>query len=299
MCQFFENERGSELGIDINALKFIVAAGASGCDFARTVMIGRQRLYVARADIERLVPSRVRCGDAADANYAEWVLRRLGAEVADAIDVSGYEGASILHDMNLPLPSAHHEKYTAVLECGTLEHLFNVPIAIQNCMDLLAVNGRLICCTVANNFCGHGFYQFSPELFFRVFQPENGFEVERIVACDAFYESEWYTVVDPQFMKRRVEIVGPYPVTLLVQARKVQGMAKFRRPPQQSDYVSAWSGARLHPDQTPASRPRFSYWSLMRKWLRGRVRAYRSARQYRAAGLQKVSAMTTELMPRQ
>jgi hypothetical protein len=29
--------------------------------------------------------------------------------------------------------------------------------------------------TPANNQMGHGFYQFSPELFFRVFSQENGY----------------------------------------------------------------------------------------------------------------------------
>jgi hypothetical protein len=276
------------MGISINALKFLATAASSGCDLQRTVMIGRQRLYVTPDEIERALAGRGASGaPPSDPEYAEGVLRRLGAEVTDSIDVSDYEGATILHDLNLPLPAEFHQRYTTVLECGTIEHIFNFPIAIRNCMDLLAVGGRLVCCTVTNNFCGHGFYQFSPELFYRILRPENGFEIERMVVCDAFYESRWFAVTDPDVLQRRVELVGPYPVMLLVQARKVAAVAPFQQPPQQSDYVPAWSG-RTHADHAPPARQRFSFRSLIPPAVMHRVRAYRSARQYQLAGMREV-----------
>lgn len=276
------------MGISINTLKFLATAAASGCDFHRTVMIGRQRLYVTPDEVDRVLAGR---GDPRERptapDYAEWVLRRLGAEVVDSIDVSNYEGATILHDLNAPLPPEHHQKYTTVLECGTIEHIFNFPTAIRNCMELLAVDGRLLCCTVANNFCGHGFYQFSPELFYRVLRPENGFEIERMVVCDAFYESRWYALTDPDVLKHRVELVGPYPAMLLVQARRVAAVAPFQQSPQQSDYASAWAGGE-HADHAAAGPSQFTLRSLIPDAVMRRVRAYRSARQYQLAGLREV-----------
>jgi len=38
--------------------------------------------------------------------------------------------------------------------------------------------------TPASNLCGHGFYQFSPELFYRALNATNGFEVERMIMRD-------------------------------------------------------------------------------------------------------------------
>jgi hypothetical protein len=47
-------------------------------------------------------------------------------------------------------------------------------------MDLLKVGGTFVASTPANYFMGHGFYQFSPELFFRLFCPENGFRLAEL-----------------------------------------------------------------------------------------------------------------------
>jgi hypothetical protein len=283
------------MGIDINALKFLATVRRDGGDFTRTVMIGRQRLYVSVSDVRRILP--VAAGGAAappegPAAYAEWVLRGLGAERTDALDVSDYEGATILQDMNQPLGEEHRGRYSMVIECGTLEHVFNFPVAIQNCMDLAEVGGQILCCTVANNFCGHGFYQFSPELFYRVFHPTNGFQIERMIVCDAFYESEWYTVCDPEVARGRVEIVGPYPVMLLVQARKTAAVPLFRTPPQQSDYAAAWSGEIEHADHKPTMprRGRFSLRTLIPGWAARWVRSLRSARQFRASHFRKATA---------
>ena len=121
-----------------------------------------------------------------------------------------------------------------------------------------------------------------------MFQPENGFEVERMVVCDGFYESDWYEVTDPQELKARVQVVGPYPVMLFVQARKIQTVAPFQRTPQQSDYVPAWSGDVSHADHAPQSKPKLSLRSLVPAAVFRRVRAYRSARQYQTAGFQKI-----------
>jgi hypothetical protein len=267
------------MGIDLNALKFLATARRDGVDFDRTVMIGRQRLYVSPADVRRFVPTAGGPPEGPAGAYAEWVLRGLGARQADSVDVSDYEGATVLHDMNQPLPESLRGRYTAVVECGTLEHVFNFPVAIRNCMELVEVGGRVLCCTVANNFCGHGFYQFSPELFYRVFHPANGFEVERLLVCDAFYESQWYSATDPDKVGGRVEITGPYPVMLLAQARRTADVPIFHTPPQQSDYAAAWAGGG-HADHAPPRRGGLR--SLIPGWLLRRVRAARSARQYRA-----------------
>jgi hypothetical protein len=278
------------VGIDINALKFLLSAMAAGTDARQTMMIGRQRLYVDRPRLGQLV------GEIPPENedrYAEWLFRRLGAAQVDSLDHSAYEGATVLHDMNTPLPGDLAGRYSLVFDAGTLEHIFNFPVAIRNCMELLAPGGQLICCTVANNFCGHGFYQFSPELFYRVLSEENGFLVERILACDAFRESEWYRVSDPALLGRRVEIIGPYAVMLLVQARKTGSVQPFRSAPQQSDYESVWRGDGTqhadHRDGQPRDgqqAPPFSLRSLISRCLPRRlverIRDARSAGQYPA-----------------
>ena len=59
--------------------------------------------------------------------------------------------------------------------------IFNFPVAIRNLMRMAKVGGQVFLTTPANNFCGHGFYQFSPELAYRIFALENGFEPASVV----------------------------------------------------------------------------------------------------------------------
>jgi hypothetical protein len=88
--------------------------------------------------------------------------------------------------------------------------------------------------------CGHGFYQFSPELFYRTLSPENGFEVERMIIHRVGPYGNWYEVSDPNAIRSRVELITFTPVHMLVQARRVAVKEIFRTTPQQSDYVVKW-----------------------------------------------------------
>jgi hypothetical protein len=162
----------------------------------------------------------------------------LGAKEISAMDFSAYEGAAILHDLNEPVGDELKEKFTFVLDGGTLEHIFNFPVAITGAMEMVAVGGHLAIIAGGNNFFGHGFYQFSPELFFRVFNLENGFTVERMIAAEV--GNCWYEVSDPKEIGGRVELINDRPVYLMVLARKIERRTLFSQTPQQSDYVAKW-----------------------------------------------------------
>ena len=145
--------------------------------------------------------------------------------------------------MNQPVPDRLRGAFDTVIDGGTLEHVFNFPTAIKNCMELVRVGGHVLLHTPANNFCGHGFYQFSPELYFRVFSAENGFRLERMIAHEAYPHSPWYEVADPAQVGARVELIGSdHRVLLLIRARRIAETTIFAKPPQQSDYSVAWAG---------------------------------------------------------
>jgi hypothetical protein len=240
------------MGLSYHPLKFLLEAGrASGC-FTSVLTIGRQELQ--HFDPQSLASLLTECGYPAGADQAEAILRDeggfceplfrfLGARRIDSIDYSSYEGASIVHDMNQPVPDHLASSYTAVIDSGCLEHIFNFPIALGNCMRMLAVGGEFLSITIGNNYMGHGFYQFSPELFFRVFDRENGFEMERTILFDPMGGAHWYEVSDPKRVGRRVEAVTRGPIDLFVQARKVAEVPLYTAVPQQSDYADAWDRA--------------------------------------------------------
>jgi hypothetical protein len=160
------------------------------------------------------------------------------------MDFSDYEKATVLHDLNKPIPGSLKGKYSLVVDGGTLEHVFNFPQAIKNCMEMVAVGGHYAGITPVNNTMGHGFYQFSPELYFTIFRNENGFRVKKIIVYVQYPDgtcSDWYEVVDPQQVKNRVMLTNSNPTYMMVLAEKISEEEIFAGSPQQSDYEVLWS----------------------------------------------------------
>lgn len=213
-----------------------------GADFSSTLTLGRQELFVEPEALREMARAQgigtsdqLKRLDRSE-GYAEPFLELLGAVSIESIDASGYERATIIHDLNEPVPSSLHRRFTCVVDGGTIEHVFHFPNAIKSCMDMLEVGGHYIGITPGNNHMGHGFYQFSPELYYRLFGAENGFEVRTMLVKSA---SDWYEVADPKALRERTELVNAVPVTLFIIARKNKDVEAFHAP-QQSDYVTAW-----------------------------------------------------------
>lgn len=236
------------MGLDVQGIKFLLAARRSGVRFDRTAMIGRQELFIDPVMLHRLLRRSGLANGATEterllteaSGYAEPLLRHLGALQISSVDASHYEQASLVHDMNNPIPESLKSAFSAVVDAGTLEHVFNVPVALKNCMEMVQEGGHLLLMTPANNFMGHGFYQFSPELFFRVLSADNGYEVVRVIACETSPDAPWYEVIDPALVGRRVEMLSSAPVYLLIQGRRVRKVPVLEVAPQQSDYTVRW-----------------------------------------------------------
>ena len=105
---------------------------------------------------------------------------------------------------------------------GSLEHIFNFPVAIKNCMEMVAVGGHFFTATSTDNYPGQGFYQFSPELFFQVLSNRNGLAVERAIVCEAAENGKWFYAVDPAKIQRRRFFRNSISTLLPVQARRLQ-----------------------------------------------------------------------------
>jgi hypothetical protein len=91
----------------------------------------------------------------------------LGFERCLALDMSGYEGAQIIHDLNsTELAEEHRGIADCVVDAGTLEHVFQLPAALGTIFELLRADGMVIHTTPANGYLDHGFYQISPTLYY-------------------------------------------------------------------------------------------------------------------------------------
>jgi SAM-dependent methyltransferase len=277
------------MGVEYYTSRFLLQARARGHNFGRVLTIARQNLLISPRDVEKLgrefgfAPEELTKTQPPSAlTYVEPLFTTLlkAAEV-ESIDASPYEGATHLHDMNLPLPEQFRSRYDTVLEAGSLEHIFNFPTAIKNLMEAVKPGGSIFIQTPANNYFGHGFYQFSPELFYRVFNAENGFEVRRLELFEHLYPchifaTPTHTVADPAVVGKRVQLVNNRPTLLLVEARRTAEKPIFATTPQQSDYVPMWQANKpvmATPSRTPMVLKRRSkhLYSSLPLWLVGRL----------------------------
>lgn len=215
--------------------------------YETTLMLGRLSLYASKEDIEKCINKYRNNEKGIDEveftdEYSEPLFKILGAKTVDSIDFSNYEKATIIHDMNNPIPSKYYNSFTAIIDGGTIEHVFNFPVAIKNCMQALKVGGHYIGITPANNLMGHGFYQYSPELFYRIFSEENGFVLKKmfVTLTNNDGTGSWYEVADPKNVKERVTLINNYPLSLMFIAEKISEKEIFKSTPQQSDYIYTW-----------------------------------------------------------
>jgi SAM-dependent methyltransferase len=250
------------MAITFSQAKFLLYAMQKGTSFQSLCTIGRMTSYFRPEEVKQL-RAISGCSSTEEFDFGRawcdgFFRDFLKAELIRSIDYSHYEGAELVHDMNQSLPPQHNETFDVVIDSGSLEHVFNFPVAIANCMNLVRTGGSLFLFTPANNHCGHGFYQFSPELMFRIFQPENGFElVQVILEPHAFPGIELsgpgtqYRVADPATVGTRVGLVTSCPVMMMIHARKTQHVVPFQTPPLQSDYATKWSATVTTPVSLP------------------------------------------------
>jgi len=107
-------------------------------------------------------------------------------------------------------------------------------------MRLVEPGGHYIAVLPCNNNMGHGFYQFSPELFYRILVPENGFDLEVMYFMQRSGKPTFWKVPDPNELGVRVEFHSEKSGYLLLLARRIGDIPSSRLKAFQSDYVSAW-----------------------------------------------------------
>jgi len=234
------------MAIDYIGAEALLTLSQQQQPISRFLMLGRQNLSLTSEDWRGISSKFPQLKNEASSDYcedgifADRFLRQLGCEQIESLDFSDYEGCSLTHDLNKPIPESWHSQYDVVFDGGTLEHVFNFPNAIANAMNLVAEGGCFVSCTTSNNYNGHGFYQFSPELFFRVFAEENGFKIRLLALAETTGRREFYNVEDPQKVGSRVTFRGRGPLIMVVIAERVRLKRVFEDTPMQSDYKVVW-----------------------------------------------------------
>ena len=241
------------MGLDINSLNFLAFAKNQGVDFSKTLSVGRASIIMDDNEIKEFLTTIGRLDlikDIAKLTYSKYFEEILsavfGAKELDSIDASSYEGASIIHSLNESIKT--DKQFTAIMDFGCLEHVFNFPVAIDNLINLCEINGHILHYLPANNCCGHGFYQFSPELFFSLYTEKRGFANTQVFFVEWLEDpSIWYEIKSPIQLGKRVNITNACEGYLLVKTTKLShAISPLVEPPQQSDYVAVWDANSAH-----------------------------------------------------
>ncbi len=152
---------------------------------------------------------------------------------------------------------------------------------------MVRTGGKIFITTAANNYCGHGFFQFSPEVMFRIFVPDNGFKLNGIMfypARTADYGATSnrvvYEVTDPSDIKDRVQLISKWPVLMMVEATKIAEVPIFATAPLQSDYVDLWHTSSLGNRSSGMKRLARQLYDRMPRAVRLRVMAVYCRRSY-------------------
>ena len=251
------------MGIDIHALNFLRYISSTE-PLGRVATIGRQLLLIAPAKVAAILelPITTKFG-----TYSEELLQRyFGATQVDSYDYSDYEGATFTADLNRPLLPTR--EYDLVIDCGSAEHIYNIPQALANISSLCTKGGRVVHVSPGNNFCGHGFWQFSPELFFSLYSEKNGYAETQVFLADVTSSRHWFEVERPTNGKR-AEVVSARPVYVMCTTRKISDSCVISV--QQSDYIHQWQrdGSKGNSDNQSGKR--------IRHFVKNRPRLYRMA----------------------
>lgn len=230
------------MGINIHLFNFLKYVSPGG--LGSTVTIGRQEID---EDIESQHAKRSK-NELIEDNYCERLLReKLGATVVESIDIDSYEGASIIHDFNLPIPMHLHENFDMVIDGGSLEHIYDIAQSFENCAHLVKLGGYIVHNLPFHNWALHGLYQFSPELFFQLYSVENGFTDTEIFIADINNSSTWYRF-SPGSSDSLVKLRSRRVLSLLVKTRR-SAPSEARFYVYQKFYVHSWNRDSLDPEK--------------------------------------------------
>jgi len=221
------------MGINVHGFNLLKYA-AKKKPFGRVATIGRQALHVPPEKVRRLLAL---TSETDFGPYCEELLKaHFGAVSIESFDNSAYEHATHVFDLNKPFVIG--QTYDTVIDLGCLEHIYNAPQALRNLSDICAEGGQILHLLPANNFCGHGFWQFSPELFFSLYSDSNGYRETEVFLADAANENCWFEVKRPG-NGNRAETSSATGVFVLVRTTRTSSFSQENV--QQSDYVHLWN----------------------------------------------------------
>ena len=161
------------MALTFHTFKFLERLHGKSSGFGETLSLGKINNLINKEDFKNLgIPE---CKD----TYSDKILlKNFDIKSLSFLDYSKFEGADIIHDLNLPIREAT-KQFDTIIDFGTSEHIFDIIQNLKNISALCKIGGKIIHSLPANNNCGHGFWQFSPELFFNLYQKKMDIQIQK------------------------------------------------------------------------------------------------------------------------
>ena len=234
------------MGITNNNFKFLVE-NLNLLKKKKIITIGRQQKYfdITKFFKNKFLKKKFYLDNFHEDNYVDNILKKISNNTVTSIDFSDNRGkTNIKFNLNKVIPKKYHNKYDVIIDGGSLEHILDLKNCIQNYKNLIRKNGHLFIFTTANNYFGHGFYQFSLEFFNNIFSKDNGFKVLDILLCEHNFpgpelskKNTWYRpIFDKKNKYKRFSIVNDKPLMVYALIKKVD-QSKIAFDFIQSDYL--------------------------------------------------------------
>ncbi|MCE1227550.1 MAG: class I SAM-dependent methyltransferase [Geobacteraceae bacterium] len=152
----------------------------------------------------------------------EEFFRSLGFASVDSIDCSEYENASIICNLNSDIPEELYNRFDVVYDGGSTEHMFNVPKAFENYNKMLKVGGMVIHSLPSTGCLDHGFYMFSPTLFYDYYT-QNQWDIVDFymlnIPCNTFSNWNIYEYGEPGPMLEDVDFKERWTIFFIARKR--------------------------------------------------------------------------------
>jgi hypothetical protein len=129
------------------------------------------------------------------------------------------------------------KKYDLIVDGGSLEHIFNVHIALNNLTNNLKIGGKIVHLNPSNNWNGHGLYQFSPGFYSTFYNNLNGYRNTKIFIIKSDKPKKIYKV-NTNFVSR-LELKSPSRLECVVITELHQRIN--RKSLYQKDYYVRWN----------------------------------------------------------
>jgi hypothetical protein len=226
------------MGIDAHGIRFLEYVLRANGPMKETLTVGHQALDVPEREVRDYLGITESRQSTRSRYVDDLLIEEFGATSLASVDASSYENATYVWDLNLEL-EPNFPQFDTIIDAGTLEHVFDVRTGFGNISHCCKVDGQILHILPANNFVGHGFYQFSPEFFYSLYSEARGFADTEVYLADLGRLSSWWKVAPPSGVSRSTAMCSRETYTL-VRTRKVSEPAGTL-PVQQSDYVSKWA----------------------------------------------------------